>query len=407
MPLVSIIVPAYRAEECIGYCLRSLECQVFNCIEIIVVNDASPDNTISVINEQMKLDKRIKIINLLFNCGTLGARKAGVLASTGDYVLLVDQDDELDHEAIRKLVEYATSHPADIYHFSARVLATGDAAARAREGMEGFLTPSARRIEGPDILRIQLLESGGFDWHVHHKMFDGDFARRCYSLASDERLVLSDDIYMSFILCSQAQSYEVVPNAPWYIYHLGRGETYGKVLNLEAYGRLAAADGKALLLARGYVESPASPARNDWGDRLDDLRDRLVFHAMNEWMDSLPDDLKDGGCDIALGHLPADAVCGELYRFVRDKAYALLQQRDRLSEEAKVLERETLHLLELARRAEAAPGFDESNGRYREMKDIACCHLRDCGLVVEEPADSVPTGLIHRLVRMIREAMGR
>lgn len=407
VPLVSVVIPAYCSSTYLDECLTSIEGQSFSDVEIIVVDDASPDDTSSVIRCHAGRDHRIEPLFLNENSGTLAARKAGVLASTGDYVLLVDQDDELDRDAIRKLVEYAAAHPADIYHFSAKVLATGDAAAGAREGMEGFLTPPARRIEGPDILRTQLLESGGFDWHVHHKMFGGDFARRCYSLASDERLVLSDDIYMSFILCSQARSYEAFPNAPWYIYHLGRGETYGRALDLETYGRLAAADGKALLLARGYVESSASPARDDWGDRLDNLRDRLVFHAMNEWMDSLPDDLKDGGCDIALEHLPADAVCGELYRFVRDKAYALLQQRDRLSEEAKVLECETLHFLELARRAEAAPGFDESNGRYREMKDIAYCHLRDCGLVDEEPADSVPAGIIHRLVRMIREVMGR
>lgn len=407
MPLVSVVIPAYCSSMYLDECLTSIERQSFHDVEIIVVDDASPDDTSNVICRHARRDGRVKPLLLKENAGTLAARKAGVLASIGDYVLLVDQDDELDRDAIRKLVEYATAHPADIYHFSARVIATGDAAAGAREGMEGFLTPPARRIIGTDILRTQLLESGGFDWHVHHKMFNGDFARSCYSLASDERLVLSDDIYMSFILCSQARSYEAIPNAPWYIYHLGRGETYGKVLDLKSYGRLAAADGKALLLAKRYADGLDAPERDDWDERLDSLRDRLAFHAMNEWMDSLPDNLKDEGCDIALEYLPADAVCGELYRFVRDRAYALLQQKDRSTEEAKALEREVLHYLELARKAEKALGFDGSNGRYREMRDIALCHLRDCGLVGERRTACAPSGLVHRLTSVIRRAMGR
>lgn len=407
VPLVSVVIPAYCSSTYLDECLTSIEGQSFSDVEIIVVDDASPDDTSSVIRCHAGRDHRIEPLFLNENRGTLAARKAGVLASAGDYVLLVDQDDELDRDAIRKLVEYAAAHPADIYHFSAKVLATGDAAAGAREGMEGFLTPPARRIEGLDILRTQLLESGGFDWHVHHKMFGGDFARRCYSLASDERLVLSDDIYMSFILCSQARSYEAIPNAPWYIYHLGRGETYGKALDLGSYGRLASADGRALLLARSYAEGPSAPERDDWGERLDSLRDRLAFHAMNEWMDSLPDSLKDEGCDIALEHLPADAVCGELYRFVRDRAYALLQQQAGSAKEAKALERDALHFLALARKAEKAPGFDGSNGRYREMRDIALCHLRDCGLVGERRTACAPSGLVHRLTSVIRRAMGR
>lgn len=406
MPLVSVVVPAYCSPAYLDECLGSIERQSFSNLEIVAVDDASRDDTPNVIRRHALADLRVRPLLLEGNVGTLGARRAGVLASTGDYVMLVDQDDELEPCAVARLVEFAGSHPADIYHFSARVVAKGEAAEGARAGMEGFLTPPVRRLEGPEILRTQLAETDGFDWHVHHKMFGGDFARACYGLATDERLVLSDDIYLSFILCSRARAYEAIPNSPWYVYHLGRGETYGRLLDLESYERLAAADGKALRLAREFAEGPSAPARDDWRERLDDLRDRLAFHAMNEWMDSLPAELRDRACETALACLPPDAVCGELYRFVRDRAYALLQEQDRFSYSARALECDALHFLELARAAESRPAFDASNARYREMREIAHRHLRECGLESDgagcEPQPGVARRAWARLRGMLR-----
>lgn len=407
MPLVSVVVPAYCSPTYLDECLGSIEGQSFSNLEIIVVDDASQDETPNVMRRHGLADPRVRSLFLEGNAGTLGARKAGVLASTGDYVLLVDQDDELEPCAVQNLVEFAGRHPADIYHFSARVVAKGEAAEGARSGMEGFLTPPVRSLEGREILRTQLAETGGFDWHVHHKMFRGDFARDCYALATDERLVLSDDIYLSFILCSRAHVYEAIPDSPWYVYHLGRGETCGRLLDLESYGRLAAADGKALRLAREFAEGASAPVRDDWGERLCDLCDRLAFHAMNEWMDSLPDELKDRACETALECLPPDAVCGELYRFVRDRSYALLQERDRGSDEARALEREALHYLELAQAAESNPAFDAGNPRYREMREIARRHLRECGLVSDEAAPGPRIGFVRRAWAALRGMLCR
>ena len=210
MPRVSIVVPAYRSASYLDGCLQSLEGQTHPDLEIIVVDDASPDKTAETVLCHAERDRRVVPLLLERNLGTLGARKAGVLASTGDYVMLVDQDDELEPRAVELLVAYAAAHPADIYHFTARVVAENETARQAAGGMTSFLTPTPRRLVGEEILKTQLAETGGFDWHVHHKMFRGDLARSCYAEATDERLVLSDDIYASFILCSRARSYEAL-----------------------------------------------------------------------------------------------------------------------------------------------------------------------------------------------------
>lgn len=407
MPLVSVVIPTYNAERYIEGCIESIRSQTYPNIEILIVDDASTDGTVAVIKRVASEEIRIRLIELPVNSGTLAARKAGVLASTGDYVTLVDQDDELEQFAIERLLDYASNHLADIFHFGVRVIAENPDAERAAEGMTGFLTPLPRRIEGENILVTQLAEDNGFDWHVHHKLYRGDFIRRAYALASDERLILADDIYMCFIICSLASSYEAVPDSTWYFYHLGRGDTYGNQMDAPSFERLAAAEGLSLEMAKDYVERVEGDIRRcDWADRLADFRDRLVFHTMNEWMDSLPDNQKVEGLRFALRHYAPDAICGELYRFVRDSAYALYVEEDKDGEHALQLRRETSFYWGLAKQVEKDSGFDFHNKRYQSMKAIAFVHLADCGLIMPEgdssrffDAAGILFGRLRRLIR--------
>lgn len=404
-PLVSVVIPTYLAGSVIEECLQSIERQTYENLEILVVDDASRDDTAAVIRSHGLSDSRIKPILLGANRGTLGARKAGVLNSTGDYVMLVDQDDELLPNAISDLLEFALPHSADIYHFPVRVVPENALAAEAARGMTSFLTPLARRIEGGEILITQLLEDGGFDWHVHHKLFRGDFARMCYGQATDDRLILADDIYMCFIMCSQAQSYEALSCDPLYLYHLGRGDTYGGALDLTGFARLAHSEASALRFASEFVDGSQRPLRDDWAERLIDLRDRLIFHTMNEWMDSLPTSEKEEGLTIAIREYGPDPVCGELYRFVRDKAYAFLQEGDASSPVASELEQDVRLFMKFVREAEKTPCFDYSNTRYRRMREIALSHLIDGGLVDGAVDNCEPLrmgGLFRRALRRLK-----
>lgn len=94
MKKVSIIIPTYNAAKRIKKCLSSLQKQTYNNIEIICVNDGSSDNTLSVLENIQSRDNRITIINQK-NSGAFQARKTGILAATGDYIMFVDADDEI------------------------------------------------------------------------------------------------------------------------------------------------------------------------------------------------------------------------------------------------------------------------------------------------------------------------
>lgn len=113
MPLVSIIICVYNGEKYLGRCLQSAVEQSYKNIEIIIVNDGSVDNTLSVIEEYVKLDSRIIAINKV-NEGTSEARKTGVDRAQGKYIQYLDCDDALMGNAIECLVKRAEDTQADV-----------------------------------------------------------------------------------------------------------------------------------------------------------------------------------------------------------------------------------------------------------------------------------------------------
>ena len=114
MELVSIIIPAYNTARLIGKCLSSVVEQTYKNLEIIVVNDASTDNTLQVITEFADKDFRIKIINHEINKGNGIGRNNAIRAATGKFVYFVDSDDYIEPNAVEVLVNSITTSRSDV-----------------------------------------------------------------------------------------------------------------------------------------------------------------------------------------------------------------------------------------------------------------------------------------------------
>ena len=104
MKKISIIVPIYNSETYLRRCLISLINQKYNNLEIILVNDGSTDNSLSICKEYEKKDSRIKLINQL-NKGVAHTRNIGLDVATGDYITFVDSDDFIDKNMYSELIE--------------------------------------------------------------------------------------------------------------------------------------------------------------------------------------------------------------------------------------------------------------------------------------------------------------
>jgi glycosyltransferase involved in cell wall biosynthesis len=117
-PLVSVIIPVYKAEKTIDRCLQSVIAQTLKDIEIICVNDGSPDRSRSILEKYASNDSRIKIINKT-NGGASSARNEGLDAATGEYTGFVDSDDYIDERAFEMAYSTATKYQADVVTFGA------------------------------------------------------------------------------------------------------------------------------------------------------------------------------------------------------------------------------------------------------------------------------------------------
>ena len=113
MDLISVIVPIYRVEAYLEQCIRSIQNQTYNNLEIILVDDGSDDNCPEICDVYARADKRIKVIHKK-NGGPDSARKAGILEATGKYVGYVDGDDWIEPVMFERLLEYADTYDVDI-----------------------------------------------------------------------------------------------------------------------------------------------------------------------------------------------------------------------------------------------------------------------------------------------------
>ena len=118
---VSVIVPVYNTEKYLHTCVESLLGQTYPDLEIILVDDGSPDGSPFICDEYVNKDLRIKVIHKE-NGGLSSARNAALDIATGEYVSFVDSDDYLHPDAIAKAVDVLLKTGADACMFSHYVL---------------------------------------------------------------------------------------------------------------------------------------------------------------------------------------------------------------------------------------------------------------------------------------------
>ena len=123
--LVSIIIPAYKTEEYIEKCLKSVQEQTYKNLEIIVIDDKSPDATGEICDRIAKSDTRIKVIHHSINKGVSSARNSGLKIRTGVYTAFVDGDDIVASTLIEDCVRCIEKNQSDAVIFNLAKIENG------------------------------------------------------------------------------------------------------------------------------------------------------------------------------------------------------------------------------------------------------------------------------------------
>lgn len=123
--LISVIVPIYGVEKYLAQCVDSLLAQSYDKLEIILVDDGSPDKCGEICDEYEKKDKRVKVIHKQ-NGGLSSARNAGLKCATGQYIGYVDSDDYVDPMMYDKMLALIKGEDADIVECSCVTFSDGE-----------------------------------------------------------------------------------------------------------------------------------------------------------------------------------------------------------------------------------------------------------------------------------------
>ena len=114
--LISVVLPIYNVENYLDRCINSIVHQTYDNLEIILIDDGSPDSCPQKCDEWAKKDNRIKVIHKK-NAGLGMARNTGIENASGEYLCFCDSDDYIDLETINKAYEVAKKNNADIVTF--------------------------------------------------------------------------------------------------------------------------------------------------------------------------------------------------------------------------------------------------------------------------------------------------
>ena len=119
--LISVIVPVYKVEPYLDRCVQSIADQTYRNLEIILVDDGSPDSCPAMCDAWAKRDSRVRVIHKL-NGGLSDARNAGMKAASGEYTAFVDSDDWIEPEMLERLLRAMERDGSDIAACSVKMV---------------------------------------------------------------------------------------------------------------------------------------------------------------------------------------------------------------------------------------------------------------------------------------------
>ncbi|MDT0435776.1 MULTISPECIES: bifunctional glycosyltransferase/CDP-glycerol:glycerophosphate glycerophosphotransferase [Streptomyces] len=160
MPRFSVIVPAYKVQAYLPACLESVLSQSYQDLEVIAVDDCSPDGVGAVIEEFAARDPRVRALRLPENQGLGRARNAGMELACGDYLLFLDGDDTLAPHALRAVADRLkeTDEPDVLVFDYARLYWTGETVRNKAAAQLAEAGPAPFRLtDRPGLLRLLMV----------------------------------------------------------------------------------------------------------------------------------------------------------------------------------------------------------------------------------------------------------
>lgn len=267
-PAVSVIAPIYNVEQYVKFCVDSILAQTFQYFEIILVDDASSDNSYALCQKFYGGNDKVKFVRHDKNQGLGAARNTGIKHAAGKYVYFLDSDDYILPDALEKFYNVAEKSNAEVVHAAAWYELNQNEPAPIRKEN---LHLKADRYNREGFLSNDLIRRLDINWRLSNTMPMTwlYFCRRDFLAQKHIEFlnIISEDETFHFALLCLAQRYYVL-SAPLYVYRKRSGSIM-KTQNLDRFRKGI----RALIEGSIYVGSildlfPKSDGYEQWRESI-------------------------------------------------------------------------------------------------------------------------------------------
>lgn len=212
-PLISVVMPAFNAEKTIGQAIQSVLNQTYKKLELIIVDDASTDETLSIAGEYARKDTRIRILKNMKNFGVSQSRNHGVEFANADWVAFLDSDDMWMPDKLEKQYQMILDNP------SCSICFTGSAFMDEHSHRYNYILSVPRQLVYHDLLKQNLISCSSV-------LVKKEVLKK-YPMMNDP---LIHEDFATWLEILKNESYAIGINEPLLIYRLCKSSKSGNKL---------------------------------------------------------------------------------------------------------------------------------------------------------------------------------
>lgn len=309
-PKISIIIPVYNGEKCLVECVNSVRQQTLRDIEIVCVDDCSQDASRQMLCKMAEEDARIKLCFHDRNSSVFVARKTGVAAATGEYILFLDSDDYLELSACEALYNKAVKENVDILHFCTQIVDCGIENETQKKEIKKLLLPYSGRLTGNDVFSKGFVKRKIWG-NLVNKLYRSEVCKEAYAQLQDAYFAVAEDILVFCAIAYYAKSYLGWNSKPLYYYKVGDGISTGGTISLAKFERQCVMANVNRTMTTFCMDRGVYDIAKDLIEQLGAI---WLNHCCESWYDKLTKDQAAEGWSMLCKHWGAERAIAHIVK---------------------------------------------------------------------------------------------
>lgn len=421
---ISVVIPVYNVADYLEKCINSVLDQSKQNIEVICIDDCSTDESPKILERASAKDGRIRIIKNNENKGALYARKCGVMAAEGNYIMFLDGDDFFSREACEIAYSVIEKQGVDVLQFGTNVINAGNAPQFEADFIAKFVVPYENKLIDDNILEACFTEEK-YNYSLWNKIYKAPLCKKAFSAMDNRHYCMAEDMLAYFILAYFADTYMGIPDK-LYNYNFAIGVSRPGRLDLDGLDkRCCGAD--SIAAVKRFLDGQGTFDRYE--EVYKRMERRILSDNFDAWYYRLPFEERDKGYAVFEKHWGKEKVIlGLLYdienkqfdinqkgRMIEEKNQQLENRNDELACKSHELEEQTRMIEELNRvRTELSRELDDKNELVAQKQNdiealkiqaeqlrMETIHLRDEKESIEGEYEHTLQSLSYKVGRMV------